>query len=114
MSPTPPEELQAESARQADSARTQSALHVMVDSPWTESLLAITDSDGKFKYLCLTAASIGSEKMKLLIEPGRSPFTSAHRGFSTAAPENTMSALEGAWKAGATLAEIDVRLTHDG
>jgi glycerophosphoryl diester phosphodiesterase len=52
--------------------------------------------------------------MKLLVEPGHPPFTSAHRGFSTAAPENTMAALEGAWKAGATVAEIDVRLSRDG
>ena len=52
--------------------------------------------------------------MKLLAGPGHPPFTSAHRGFSTAAPENTMSALHAAWKAGATVAEIDVRLSHDG
>ena len=52
--------------------------------------------------------------MKLLVEPGHPPFTSAHRGFSSAAPENTMAALEAAWRAGATLAEIDVRLTRDG
>jgi len=52
--------------------------------------------------------------MKLLVAPGLPPFTSAHRGFSTAAPENTMAALEAAWRAGATLAEIDVRLTRDG
>jgi len=45
--------------------------------------------------------------------PEHPPFTSAHRGFSTAAPENTMAALEGAWKAGASLAEIDVRLSRD-
>jgi glycerophosphoryl diester phosphodiesterase len=52
--------------------------------------------------------------MKLLTDPGHPPFTSAHRGFSTAAPENTMSALHAAWKTGATVAEIDVRLSHDG
>ena len=34
--------------------------------------------------------------MKLLVDPGQPPFTSAHRGFSTAAPENTMAALEAA------------------
>ena len=42
------------------------------------------------------------------------PFTSAHRGFSTAAPENTIAALDAAWKAGATAVEIDVRLSSDG
>jgi glycerophosphoryl diester phosphodiesterase len=52
--------------------------------------------------------------MQLLVEPGQPPFTSAHRGFSTAAPENTMPALEAAWQAGATVAEIDVRLSRDG
>jgi glycerophosphoryl diester phosphodiesterase len=52
--------------------------------------------------------------MKLLVDPGQPPFTSAHRGFSTAAPENTMAALEAAWKAGATAVEIDVRLSSDG
>ncbi|HEY8012994.1 MAG TPA: glycerophosphodiester phosphodiesterase, partial [Dongiaceae bacterium] len=52
--------------------------------------------------------------MKLLVEPNHPPFTSAHRGFSTAAPENTMSALHAAWKTGATVAEIDVRLSRDG
>src|SRR5215813_5859761 len=52
--------------------------------------------------------------MQLLVQPGQPPFTSAHRGFSTIAPENTMPALEAAWKAGATVAEIDVRLSRDG
>jgi glycerophosphoryl diester phosphodiesterase len=52
--------------------------------------------------------------MKLLVEPGHPPFTSAHRGFSSAAPENTMAALKGAWTAGTTVAEIDVRLSRDG
>lgn len=39
---------------------------------------------------------------------------SAHRGFSTAAPENTLAALEAAWRTGADVAEIDVQLTRDG
>ncbi len=42
------------------------------------------------------------------------PLISAHRGFSTAAPENTLAALEAAWRAGADVAEIDVQLTRDG
>jgi len=42
------------------------------------------------------------------------PHVSAHRGASAHAPENTLAALEAAWRAGATLAEIDVRLTRDG
>jgi glycerophosphoryl diester phosphodiesterase len=40
--------------------------------------------------------------------------TSAHRGHSTAAPENTLAALSAAWQAGATVAEIDLRMTADG
>ena len=42
------------------------------------------------------------------------PHVSAHRGASVKAPENTLAALEAAWRDGATLAEIDVRLTRDG
>jgi len=42
------------------------------------------------------------------------PFISAHRGFSAKAPENTLAALDAAWRAGATVAEIDVQLTRDG
>ncbi|HET7263766.1 MAG TPA: glycerophosphodiester phosphodiesterase family protein [bacterium] len=42
------------------------------------------------------------------------PHVSAHRGASTKAPENTLAALEAAWRDGATLAEIDVRLSRDG
>ena len=42
------------------------------------------------------------------------PHVSAHRGASSNAPENTLAALEAAWRDGATLAEIDVRLSRDG
>ena len=52
--------------------------------------------------------------MNLLRTAGQPPFTSAHRGHSTAAPENTLAALEAAWRTGATVAEIDVRMTRDG
>lgn len=38
----------------------------------------------------------------------------AHRGYSTAAPENTIPALRIARAHGATVAEIDVQLTRDG
>ena len=44
----------------------------------------------------------------------KGPFISAHRGFSAAAPENTLPALEAALAAGAHVAEIDVKLTKDG
>lgn len=42
------------------------------------------------------------------------PHISAHRGAASKAPENTLPALETAWREGATLAEIDVRLSRDG
>ena len=38
----------------------------------------------------------------------------AHRGSSQQAPENTLPAFELAWKQGADVIEIDVRLTKDG
>lgn len=38
----------------------------------------------------------------------------AHRGASDEAPENTLEAVEAAWKAGADAVEVDVRLTADG
>jgi glycerophosphoryl diester phosphodiesterase len=52
--------------------------------------------------------------LPLLAGPHRGPFISAHRGFSSAAPENTLPALEAALAAGADVAEIDVKLTSDG
>jgi len=38
----------------------------------------------------------------------------AHRGFSAAYPENTVAAITNAWRAGASIVEIDVRMTVDG
>ena len=52
--------------------------------------------------------------MQLLASAATGPFISAHRGYSTAAPENTIAALEAARLAGATVAEIDVRPSADG
>jgi len=49
-----------------------------------------------------------------LFATARGPHVSAHRGFSAAAPENTLAALDRAAAAGATVAEIDVRLARDG
>jgi glycerophosphoryl diester phosphodiesterase len=42
------------------------------------------------------------------------PVVVAHRGASTAFPENTLRAFEGAIDAGADVVELDVRLTADG
>jgi len=50
----------------------------------------------------------------LLASAGAGPFISAHRGYSSDFPENTLPALEAALEAGADVAEIDVRLTRDG
>ena len=52
--------------------------------------------------------------MELLARRAGRPLISAHRGFAAVAPENTLAALELAWRAGATVAEIDVQLTRDG
>ena len=52
--------------------------------------------------------------MELLAGRTGRPLISAHRGFASAAPENTLVALDLAWRAGATVAEIDVQLTRDG
>lgn len=38
----------------------------------------------------------------------------AHRGNASVAPGNTMPAVEGAWRAGADLVEVDLRLAEDG
>lgn len=50
-------------------------------------------------------------------EPGtparRRPVVVAHRGNSSVAPQNTLVALEAAWRAGADAVEIDVQLTAD-
>ena len=43
----------------------------------------------------------------------QSPLIIAHRGESSEAPENTMSAINLAWKSGADGVEIDVHLTKD-
>jgi glycerophosphoryl diester phosphodiesterase len=50
----------------------------------------------------------------LLASTTAGPFISAHRGYSSDFPENTLPALEAALEAGADVAEIDVRLTRDG
>ncbi len=43
-----------------------------------------------------------------------SPLITAHRGFAEVAPENTMSAFEAAFLAGADACEFDVHMTSDG
>jgi glycerophosphoryl diester phosphodiesterase len=50
----------------------------------------------------------------LLASATAGPFISAHRGYSSDFPENTLPALKAALEAGADVAEIDVRLTRDG
>ncbi len=47
-------------------------------------------------------------------EGGDDVLVTAHRGASSVAPENTLSAMSAAVEAGADYAELDVRLTRDG
>jgi glycerophosphoryl diester phosphodiesterase len=49
-----------------------------------------------------------------LFEDGVQFFNVAHRGFSAAAPENTIASFEKAIRAGANMLEMDVMLTGDG
>ena len=44
----------------------------------------------------------------------RTPVWTAHRGYSSKYPENSISACVGAYEVGADFAEIDVRLSSDG
>jgi glycerophosphoryl diester phosphodiesterase len=48
------------------------------------------------------------------LEPGGRVRVIAHRGFSGAAPENTLAAIRAAIEIGADMAEIDVTLSADG
>jgi glycerophosphoryl diester phosphodiesterase len=45
---------------------------------------------------------------------GKRPLIIAHRGFSSRYPENTMTAIRAAIKAGADMVEVDVQETRDG
>ncbi|HVO03672.1 MAG TPA: glycerophosphodiester phosphodiesterase family protein [Candidatus Cybelea sp.] len=53
-------------------------------------------------------------QIQLFASDKAGPFISAHRGYSAAAPENTLPALEAALTAGAHVAEIDIKITKDG
>jgi glycerophosphoryl diester phosphodiesterase len=48
------------------------------------------------------------------VRPNIDPLIIAHRGYSQAAPENTIPAIEAAIRAGLAYVELDVRLTADG
>lgn len=48
------------------------------------------------------------------LEPGAPTRVIAHRGFSGAAPENTIAAIRAAVEIGADMAEVDVTLSADG
>ena len=45
---------------------------------------------------------------------GAMPIVTAHRGYSSAAPENTLAAFQAAIDAGCERAELDVQMTKDG
>jgi glycerophosphoryl diester phosphodiesterase len=48
------------------------------------------------------------------LDAASSPVVVAHRGNSSVAPQNTLAALESAWRAQAHAVEIDVQLSADG
>src|SRR5699024_2926978 len=50
-------------------------------------------------------------RQSMTAEPG--VLVVAHRGNCSAAPGNTMPAVEGAWRVGADLVEVDVRMSAD-
>lgn len=58
------------------------------------------------------AAPAGAGVSGATAEPGL--LVIAHRGNASTAPGNTMPAVEGAWRAGADLVEVDLRLSEDG
>jgi len=65
----------------------------------------------------LVAAAAGLKDSQVLgaaVVPRRLPIIVAHRGAMTERPENTLSALERAAELGASVAEIDVRISRDG
>jgi len=64
----------------------------------------------------MTAADAGERKNAVAQDAwqGRyAVFVTAHRGFSGAAPENTLAAFRAAIEAGADMIELDVHLTRD-
>ena len=59
-----------------------------------------------------TAMGEGNLRVQALLSPQQT--VTAHRGYSAAAPENTIPAFEAAIAAGADYAEMDVQMTQDG
>lgn len=54
------------------------------------------------------------EPESLVAEDGELPAVVAHRGYSAAAPENTLTAVSSAIRVGAQFVEVDVHTTADG
>lgn len=52
--------------------------------------------------------------LELLRRPGSLPKVVGHRGACEVAPENTLASFERAWRDGADIVEMDVRLSADG
>jgi glycerophosphoryl diester phosphodiesterase len=59
-------------------------------------------------------ADIADRPQLPTVRPNMDPLIIAHRGYSQAAPENTIPAIEAAIKADLDYVELDVRLTADG
>ncbi|MBU8913256.1 MAG: glycerophosphodiester phosphodiesterase [Spirochaetales bacterium] len=64
-----------------------------------------------FTLAALTSISAGGAAARLSEE---TPITIAHRGYAAVAPENTLSGIEAALRAGADYVEVDVQMTADG
>ena len=84
-----------------------------------------TPAAGKRRFLSRPLVWIGAAALLLLtgmlsvamieaLDLDTDVLITAHRGYSTVAPENTVSAIDKAIEAGADMAEIDVQETADG
>ncbi|MGM7670996.1 glycerophosphodiester phosphodiesterase [Microbacterium sp. A93] len=72
----------------------------------------ISQSDGERSLLSLDR--VLRRPLAVLRLPGQAGAIVAHRGYSSAAPENTMPALSSTTAVGAEYFEIDIRLSKDG
>lgn len=68
----------------------------------------VTGDHGRTLYVMESGFSTGTPMLV------RQPYMFAHRGYSSAAPQNTIPAFEAAAANGADHVEMDVRLTSDG
>jgi len=90
-------------------------IRVIEGSTWLNRLLKNRVFVVMSLTLALAITSIGAYAVYKGVEGVKyQVFITAHRGSSFEAPENTLSAIEIAYKNGADYVEIDVQLTQDG